>query len=269
MRLTCPNCGAEYEASDGMVPPAGRHVQCTACHTRWFVRGRPGPASARTRSCAAGDLVAAPAGRSPVPDRGADHPRLRAATAEPATRRRPRPPTPRPSRPRPPRARAADQAGRAAAGAAARPRSRAAPPPRPAPRLDLGEPRRARAGRGAAAAQPLPAAASCSSLVLGAPRPRRLPLRATPSPPAAPPPAPRSQPTAQRSTVCATTRAAPRRIPAATQPGRLADGDAILAARMPRAPARRARHGASSRRRLCAANPALHGAQNRSSSRRR
>ena len=42
MRLTCPNCGAEYDVSDGMVPSAGRHVQCTACHTRWFVRGVPG-----------------------------------------------------------------------------------------------------------------------------------------------------------------------------------------------------------------------------------
>lgn len=37
MRLTCPTCGAEYEAFDGMIPAAGRHVQCTACHTRWFV----------------------------------------------------------------------------------------------------------------------------------------------------------------------------------------------------------------------------------------
>lgn len=39
MRLTCPTCGAEYEIADAMVPAAGRHVQCTACHTRWFVRG--------------------------------------------------------------------------------------------------------------------------------------------------------------------------------------------------------------------------------------
>ena len=44
MRLTCPNCGAEYEVPDGMVPPAGRHVQCTSCHTRWFVRGGARPA---------------------------------------------------------------------------------------------------------------------------------------------------------------------------------------------------------------------------------
>jgi predicted Zn finger-like uncharacterized protein len=44
MRLTCPNCGAEYDVEDAMVPAAGRHVQCTACHTRWFVRGKPRPA---------------------------------------------------------------------------------------------------------------------------------------------------------------------------------------------------------------------------------
>jgi predicted Zn finger-like uncharacterized protein len=39
MRLTCPNCGADYDIPEGMVPAAGRHVQCSACHTRWFVRG--------------------------------------------------------------------------------------------------------------------------------------------------------------------------------------------------------------------------------------
>lgn len=36
MQLTCPNCGARYEVAAGMVPPEGRHVQCTNCHTRWF-----------------------------------------------------------------------------------------------------------------------------------------------------------------------------------------------------------------------------------------
>jgi len=39
MRLTCPNCGAEYDIPDGMLPADGRHVQCSACHTRWYVRG--------------------------------------------------------------------------------------------------------------------------------------------------------------------------------------------------------------------------------------
>ena len=41
MLINCPNCGAEYEVAEGMIPPAGRHVQCSACHTRWFVAGRP------------------------------------------------------------------------------------------------------------------------------------------------------------------------------------------------------------------------------------
>lgn len=38
MRLTCPNCGVEYEVPEGLIPTAGKHVQCSACHTRWFVR---------------------------------------------------------------------------------------------------------------------------------------------------------------------------------------------------------------------------------------
>jgi predicted Zn finger-like uncharacterized protein len=44
MRLYCPKCDAEYEVPDGMVPAAGRHVQCTVCHTRWFARGSAAPA---------------------------------------------------------------------------------------------------------------------------------------------------------------------------------------------------------------------------------
>lgn len=39
MRLTCPKCGAEYEVPEGLVPEGGKHVQCTDCDTRWFVRG--------------------------------------------------------------------------------------------------------------------------------------------------------------------------------------------------------------------------------------
>lgn len=38
MRLTCPNCGATYEVENWLVPAAGSHVQCSACHTRWFAR---------------------------------------------------------------------------------------------------------------------------------------------------------------------------------------------------------------------------------------
>lgn len=45
MRLSCPNCAAEYELASGLVPPDGRHVQCTACHTRWFARPDAGAPS--------------------------------------------------------------------------------------------------------------------------------------------------------------------------------------------------------------------------------
>ncbi|WP_424932852.1 zinc finger domain-containing protein [Amaricoccus macauensis] len=43
MRLICPKCGAEYEPPRNMMPSGGRHVQCSACHTRWFARdeGKP------------------------------------------------------------------------------------------------------------------------------------------------------------------------------------------------------------------------------------
>ncbi|MEY8830190.1 zinc-ribbon domain-containing protein [Sedimentitalea sp. XS_ASV28] len=36
MRLTCPNCGAQYEVPDKVIPPKGRDVQCSNCDTSWF-----------------------------------------------------------------------------------------------------------------------------------------------------------------------------------------------------------------------------------------
>ena len=36
MRLTCPNCGAQYEVPDEVIPRAGRDVQCSNCGTTWF-----------------------------------------------------------------------------------------------------------------------------------------------------------------------------------------------------------------------------------------
>ncbi|MEM8572570.1 MAG: zinc-ribbon domain-containing protein [Pseudomonadota bacterium] len=38
IRLTCPNCGAEYEPPANMIPSGGRYVQCSACGTRWFAK---------------------------------------------------------------------------------------------------------------------------------------------------------------------------------------------------------------------------------------
>ena len=36
MRLICPNCGAQYEVDDSLVPDEGRDVQCSNCGHGWF-----------------------------------------------------------------------------------------------------------------------------------------------------------------------------------------------------------------------------------------
>lgn len=36
MRLSCPNCGAQYEVSLEVIPAAGRDVQCSNCGHTWF-----------------------------------------------------------------------------------------------------------------------------------------------------------------------------------------------------------------------------------------
>ncbi len=36
MRLTCPNCAAQYEVPDEVIPLTGRDVQCSNCGDTWF-----------------------------------------------------------------------------------------------------------------------------------------------------------------------------------------------------------------------------------------
>lgn len=36
MRITCPNCDAQYEVDDRALPAAGRDVQCSNCGHAWF-----------------------------------------------------------------------------------------------------------------------------------------------------------------------------------------------------------------------------------------
>ena len=42
MRLTCPNCAAQYEVDDDLIPSEGREVQCSNCGTTWY-EGGPQP----------------------------------------------------------------------------------------------------------------------------------------------------------------------------------------------------------------------------------
>ena len=36
MRLICPNCGAQYEVPEEVIPENGRDVQCSNCGDTWF-----------------------------------------------------------------------------------------------------------------------------------------------------------------------------------------------------------------------------------------
>lgn len=40
MRLICPNCSAQYEVDDSVIPETGRDVQCSACGRTWFQPSR-------------------------------------------------------------------------------------------------------------------------------------------------------------------------------------------------------------------------------------
>ena len=54
MRLICPNCGAEYEVADDVIPEGGRDVQCSNCGHTWFEQ--PGASEAREAAAADADL---------------------------------------------------------------------------------------------------------------------------------------------------------------------------------------------------------------------
>lgn len=60
MRLICPNCGAQYEVPDEVIPADGRDVQCSACSSTWFQAHSD---SADTRE----DAVADSASMTPPP----------------------------------------------------------------------------------------------------------------------------------------------------------------------------------------------------------
>lgn len=61
MRLICPNCGAQYEVGDDVIPAAGRDVQCSNCGHTWFEQ--PGASEAAE----AGDTYVQPNPPAPPP----------------------------------------------------------------------------------------------------------------------------------------------------------------------------------------------------------
>ncbi|KIC11844.1 thioredoxin [Leisingera sp. ANG-M1] len=45
MRLTCPNCAAQYEVPEDVIPAEGRDVQCSNCGQTWFQAAAGAPAA--------------------------------------------------------------------------------------------------------------------------------------------------------------------------------------------------------------------------------
>jgi len=69
MRLACPNCGAEYEVADDVIPESGRDVQCSNCGHTWFEQ----PGAAATPAVPSPDAGTAPdEADAPVSDDGRD-----------------------------------------------------------------------------------------------------------------------------------------------------------------------------------------------------
>lgn len=59
MRLTCPNCAAQYEVPADVIPQEGRDVQCSACGHTWF-QAKAQPAASEDALEPAGAAAEAP-----------------------------------------------------------------------------------------------------------------------------------------------------------------------------------------------------------------
>lgn len=101
MRLICPNCGAQYEVDESVIPEAGRDVQCSNCGNAWF---QMSAAQLRAQEEAAAATDATPDGteewvEAEVPDEAAAEVSAEDAAAEVADATPP--PVPEPAEPEP------------------------------------------------------------------------------------------------------------------------------------------------------------------------
>ena len=49
MLIKCPNCTAQYEVPNAIIPAAGRDVQCSSCSKTWFVTSLSGKKSTKDK----------------------------------------------------------------------------------------------------------------------------------------------------------------------------------------------------------------------------
>ena len=146
MRLVCPNCGAQYEVDDALIPAEGRDVQCSDCGHAWYFSPVPASADAAPQ---AQDL---PAPKPPEPQ---PPPRTAAARPVPPSASTVAPLPARPQgTPQSPDTPSADSAADAAAGTDPKVRLPDRAPATPSPSIAASPPLRETAG------QPAPAAAT-------------------------------------------------------------------------------------------------------------
>lgn len=74
MRLTCPNCGAQYEVPDDVIPDEGRDVQCSNCGDTWFQQAAGIASDATADPNFAEPPATEPAADAPPAQTDADHP---------------------------------------------------------------------------------------------------------------------------------------------------------------------------------------------------
>lgn len=67
MRLTCPNCRAQYEVDAAAIPARGRDVQCSSCGHGWFQRSDGIEAATATAPPAGSSTQQDSPGPAPVP----------------------------------------------------------------------------------------------------------------------------------------------------------------------------------------------------------
>ncbi|WP_367153193.1 zinc-ribbon domain-containing protein [Leisingera sp. F5] len=65
MRLTCPNCAAQYEVPEDVIPDEGRDVQCSNCGQTWF-QAAAGAVAARAAEVETPDVVEIETAPSPA-----------------------------------------------------------------------------------------------------------------------------------------------------------------------------------------------------------
>lgn len=93
MRLTCPNCGAQYEVPDEVIPAEGRDVQCSNCGDTWYQTHPDYPGSAFESEAepeapeAASDLAGVRAAVTGEPEPQEPRPSEAAAAERPAARK--------------------------------------------------------------------------------------------------------------------------------------------------------------------------------------